>query len=810
MRRSVFLLVSALAVAACKDPAPSVGSLTVNISGLPSGANAFVRITGPESFFRTLNASETLENLVPGEYIVRIDTILHQNTKYGSPVLRDTVQVQAGSQQSAAVTYGISSGSLDLTINGLPAGIPAGVKLTSAGFSTNAISSGIIAGLAPGKYYIQADTFATGQGDLYGSPKTLDSVTVVASTTPATATVTYNLASATLALTVTGLPAGFSQQPITITGPNSYSAKFNATQSIRGLKAGAYTVTAVTANGTCPAIYRTSSTPQNVSLTIGNTGSATVNYAEGTANAADLNLRIEAIHVVQVTQDAAWSVPMIAGRPALVRVFGVANQCNTAAPKIRLTVGTAAPVTITAPESSVRFATDESELTSSWNYTVPGNLVQTGMSIVAEMDFDGAIAETNETDNRYPGTGSRSVLVKNVPTIGIRFVPISQVVNGAVVTGDIAGKTDAFMDWNKRIHPVANFDVNVREPYSTSAGQLGSTGTNWALVLSEIRSLAESDTSANGRRYHYGVARVSYTSGVAGIGYVPGKAALGWDFLPSAASVMAHELGHNYGRSHTPCGGPAQPDPNYPSTGFYSGGRIGVWGYDQISQTLKNPEIYSDIMGYCNTQWISDYTYKGMMDYLGDPNRAPSLSVSGSGAKQPALLIWGRIENGVPILEPAFEIDGYPTAPASAGPNRITAVDASGSEVLSFSFTGNRIADLPGDNETFSFIVPLSQLRGRSVESLKLSARGRTATSVASAVVDADPGVVASRPATGRVRLQWNASRFPVLMVRNRATGNVIAFARGGDATITANQDEVEINASNRVRSARHTVRVLK
>jgi hypothetical protein len=329
-------------------------------------------------------------------------------------------------------------------------------------------------------------------------------------------------------------------------------------------------------------------------------------------------------------------------------------------------------------------------------------------------------------------------------------------------------------------------------------------------VLSEINNLRGSDTSVNRLRYHYGVAKVTYPSGVAGIGYVPGKAALGWDYLPSGSSVMAHELGHNFNRFHSPCGGPAGIDQEYPSNGFYSGGRIGVYGYDQISESLKNPEVYTDIMGYCNSQWISDYTYVGIMNYLTAAGTEPSMTFASAQSKQPSLLIWGRIENGVPILEPAFEIDAYPDMPAAAGQSRITATDGSGREVLSFSFNGQRIADLPGDNETFSFVVPLSALRGRNVASLRLSARGRTATNVASEVVDADPGVVATRPGSGRVRLQWNVNRFPVLMVRNRATGNIIAFARGGDATIAGNQDEIEVNASNRVRSARRTVRVLK
>jgi hypothetical protein len=811
MRRCIAVVLTALAASACKDPAPTTGTLVVNITGLPASASALVRITGPENYLKTLNASATLNGLLAGEYIVRIDTILDGNTKYGSPVFRDTIMVGRGEELTTSIAYNISSGSLDLTINGLPSGTPAAVQVYNASFSANANLSGVLSGLLPGKYYVRADTFTTVQGDLFGAATVLDSVTVAASTTSATASVTYALSSATLALTVSGLPSSFNQQPVTVTGPNSYTQKFASSQTIRGLRGGAYTISAVNANGTCPAIYRTSPTPQNISLTIGSSTSATVSYVEGTANAADLNLKIEGVHVIQVSQNPLWSVPMVAGRAALVRVFGVANQCNDAKPKVRITIGGAAPVTVDAPETTVRFQTDERTLLSTWNYNVPANLVQSGMTIVAEIDSDGAVAETNEADNRYPATGSRQVLVRTVPTFGLKFVPITQTVNGAPVTGDIAGKTDQFLDWSRRLLPIKDFDVKVREAYTTTAGTLGSTGSNWQAVLQEIDALRVADP-VDSKRYHYGIAKVSYNSGVAGIGYVPGKAAMGWDHnnTGSGSQVMAHELGHNLSMSHTPCGGPNNPDPSYPNTGFYTGGRIGVIGYDQVSQTLKDPEIYTDIMGYCNSQWISDYSYVRMLDYLSDPNREPSMMVAGASVRQPGLLIWGRIQNGVPVLEPAFEIDALPSTPRDAGRNRIVALDASGGEILSLAFDGARVSDLPGDNENFSFVIPLSALRGRTIASLRLTARGRTATNVAATSADADPGIVATRPSSGRVRLRWDATRHPVLMVRNPATGNVIAFARGGDATIAASQDEIEVNASNRVRSARRTVRVLR
>ena len=79
--------------------------------------------------------------------------------------------------------------------------------------------------------------------------------------------------------------------------------------------------------------------------------------------------------------------------------------------------------------------------------------------------------------------------------------------------------------------------------------------------------------------------KTNYSSGIAGIGYVGGKTALGWDNLPTGSSVAAHEWGHNWGRNHSPCGGPSNPDPNYP----YAGGMTGAYGLDVASATLMPP-----------------------------------------------------------------------------------------------------------------------------------------------------------------------------------------------------------------------------
>jgi hypothetical protein len=78
-----------------------------------------------------------------------------------------------------------------------------------------------------------------------------------------------------------------------------------------------------------------------------------------------------------------------------------------------------------------------------------------------------------------------------------------------------------------------------------------------------------------------------------------------WTSLGSASGTFVHEVGHNQGRPHAPCGGPDGPDPNYP----YANARIGAWGFDIVGQQFKNPNNYVDYMSYCNPDWVSDYNY---------------------------------------------------------------------------------------------------------------------------------------------------------------------------------------------------------
>jgi hypothetical protein len=83
--------------------------------------------------------------------------------------------------------------------------------------------------------------------------------------------------------------------------------------------------------------------------------------------------------------------------------------------------------------------------------------------------------------------------------------------------------------------------------------------------------------------------------------------------------------------------------------------------------------------------------------------------------------------------------------------------------------------------------------------SLHLEGAGVSAsTAQASAEV---PGVEVTRGVAGRMALRWDASKAPMIMVRDPVTGDVLSFARGGNVEVASSRDELSLVVSDRVRS---------
>jgi hypothetical protein len=180
------------------------------------------------------------------------------------------------------------------------------------------------------------------------------------------------------------------------------------------------------------------------------------------------------------------------------------------------------------------------------------------------------------------------------------------------------------------MYPATAVEIAVREPVRTRLGVKASDG--WEDLLDALRLLRQQDRAATDVHY-YGVVNPASSFNTycgractAGIAYVTRnqqpalRVGVGVGFTGQfAAQTFAHELGHQHGRLHSPCN--VDGDVNYP----YANGGIGSWGFDASSSRVIDPGGFSDIMGYCNPTWVSDFTYQGLLEHLAALRSQPSV-----------------------------------------------------------------------------------------------------------------------------------------------------------------------------------------
>lgn len=773
----------------------ATGGLSVTLSGLPQSANAAILISGPDGYTRTLAAATDIVGLKPGAYLIDAQEVQLTNARYAATPGTQQVVVAASLAPSVAtVVYALATGSLQVSISGLPPGAAAAVTITGPGnYSTTITAETVIDNLAPGSYAVTASPVTTG-GALFAPAVPSQQVIVSAGQQPVVANVFYASTGTSLNVQINGLPGDIGGA-VTVSGPNGYTRQLAASQLLTSLLAGTYTVTATAVTASC-ATYSPSPPSQTVPVTPGQASPATVTYATG---GGGVNFCIEGAYITQAIQAFDNSVPLIAGRNALLRVFVRASTTNAAQPAVRVRFYNSGgalvnTVTIAAPTASVPTALDEATLGSSWNTPLTGAFLQPGLRMLVDVDPANAIVEPSESDNVHPAGGTPAALdVRQVLPVNITIVPIIQAARGDTARIDESNKANFLLPM-QLMFPVTTINADIRAPYTYTGAELASGGANWIALLSEVNALRNAE--GTGRMY-YGMVRVGYTSGVAGLGYIGLPTALGWDHQPSGTEVMAHELGHNFGRLHAPCGNPAQVDGAFP----YSGGLIGPFGYDIVSGQLKFP-VLRDLMSYCNPPWISDYTYRGILNYR---TNNPMSATGNTGATQKGLLVWGRIEQGRLVLEPGIEVDAPEHLPARSGPHRVEGVGPSGETLFSLAFAGDRVADSQDpDDQTFAFIVPLSQWRGVALNRLRFSALGRQ---VEQRGLGGGAVPSAQRTSPGRVRISWNASSDRIALIRDARTGHILSFARGGDVDIRTASDDLEITLSDGVKSTKSRIR---
>jgi Viral BACON domain len=261
-----------------------------------------------------------------------------------------------------------------------------------------------------------------------------------------------------------------------------------------------------------------------------------------------------------------------------------------------------------------------------------------------------------------------------------------------------------------------------------------------------------------------------------------------WDTDGSYADwYAAHEIGHSLGRGHPAPGsktcGHSADDDQYP----YEEAAIGppdgsVAGFDAgdpqfaIPRAVYSSAIWHDVMSYCDNQWVSDYTYKGLYAAMSAGStatvRAQATAVNGD---------WLSLFGGIAADGSRAAIDHVQRRSSVAsmplrqpGAYAIQLLDAQGNTIASYAFTPRPLNEDEGSGFSFNQVVPFAA-SAREVRIVHL-ARSQV---LARQSISANPPVVASvalqgTPNTGTAILNWTASdpdgdvlRFDVLYSRD-------------------------------------------
>ena len=427
-------------------------------------------------------------------------------------------------------------------------------------------------------------------------------------------------------------------------------------------------------------------------------------------------------YLVQAVQSRTHPVPLVAGEKALLRVFVTAKKASgEGIPPVRARFhldGAEHVVDIPAKSTPIPTMVEEGELRKSANAEIPGRIVAPGLEMVVEIDPEGTLDPDLGVPRRIPAEGRMAVDVRKMPILDLTAVPFlwEEDADSAVLAATDGMEDDPeghdLLEATRVLLPVGGLDVTAHDPVVSTSNS-----------VFDLLAQTEALRVLEGGGGHYMGLMSGPVTGASGVAYTPGRSS----FSIPHSWVIAHELGHNMGLWHAPCGGPDWLDPSYPDPR----GRIGAWGYDFRSGRLVLPRR-PDLMSYCEPLWVGDYHFGSALGHRlsdeggsGDPT--PSVPVR-------SLLLWGGVDaEGEPFLNPAFVAHAPPALPDSAGDHTLAGRDAAGGALFSLSFPMPVAQAEEDGGSSFAFLLPAPPGWTGRVAAITLSGPGE-----ASATIDED------------------------------------------------------------------------
>ena len=262
-------------------------------------------------------------------------------------------------------------------------------------------------------------------------------------------------------------------------------------------------------------------------------------------------------------EDSTSTVPIIAGKQALLRVFVKVDASYDGEPvTARLYIGESdQPIEVVGKLVN----STEAALDSTVNFDIAGKLLDNATKYRVELLQSGEGDEN--TSARYPKTGFAAISVtQGADTLKIKVVPVAYGADGSnrlpvVSDTQLNRLRDAFL----AMYPVAKVVISLRAKIAWNQS-VSANGSGWETLLDKVQSVRAAD-KAPADVYYLGLVRPKETltafcgsACMAGLGFLApatdasSRVAVGIGYADDLTRETAlHEIGHAHGRLHAPC-----------------------------------------------------------------------------------------------------------------------------------------------------------------------------------------------------------------------------------------------------------------